>query len=88
LEGEKMKNLDHAELSMQELQTYSDSQAEDIEIWKGRVKSLEEENEAMRVSAVNAWDEYCDLMNRFDELKRVNEQLKADLIAADARGDE
>jgi len=55
-----MKNLEHAMLSIKELQTFSDSQAEDIEIWKGKVKQLEEENE----------------------------RLKADLIAADARGDE
>ena len=60
IKGETMKNLEHAMLSIKELQTFSDSQAEDIEIWKGKVKQLEEENE----------------------------RLKADLIAADARGDE
>jgi len=97
-----MNNLKRAELSMEELQTLSDSQQEDIEIWKGRVKSLEEENAAMKVSAANAWDEWNDLAQENMELEKENKellesnteltndilQLTHDLVSADARGDE
>ena len=74
-------NLRHIELSMAELQTFSDSQAEDIEIWKGKVKMLEQEIKEVKALYNIAIDVRDDFMEE-------NERLKADLAAADARGDE
>ena len=97
-----MKNLEHAMLSMQELQTFSDSQAEDIEIWKGRVKQLEAEVLNLNQTMSGNWDEWNDISNENMELEKKNRkllesnteltndvlQLTHDLVSADARGDE